>query len=68
MVALQEVKGNLRALRDTMKLLGSNWSFILTDVNRGAAGNGERMAYLFDTRRVRLSGLASELVVPKEWL
>ena len=67
-VALQEVKGNLRALRDTMKLLGSSWSFILTDVNRGAAGNGERMAYLFDTRRVNLSGLASELVVPKEWL
>ncbi|CAH1002600.1 Deoxyribonuclease [Neolewinella maritima] len=67
-VALQEVKGNLRALRDTMKLLGPNWSFILTDVNRGDAGNGERMAYLFDTRRVSLSGLASELVVPKEWL
>jgi endonuclease/exonuclease/phosphatase family metal-dependent hydrolase len=67
-VALQEVKGDLRALRDTMKLLGPNWSFILTDVNRGAAGNGERMAYLFDTRRVNLSGLASELVVPREWL
>ena len=67
-VALQEVKGNLRALRDTMKLLGSSWSFILTDVNRGSAGNGERMAYLFDTRRVSLSGLANELVVPKEWL
>lgn len=67
-IALQEVKGNLRALRDTLKLLGPHWSFILTDVNRGAAGNGERMAYLFDTRRVNLSGLASELVVPKEWL
>ena len=67
-IALQEVKGNLRALRDMMKLLGPNWSFILTDVNRGSAGNGERMAYLFDTRRVTLSGLASELVVPKEWL
>jgi endonuclease/exonuclease/phosphatase family metal-dependent hydrolase len=67
-VALQEVKGNLRALRDTMKLLGPNWSFILTDVNRGSAGNGERMAYLFDTRRANLSGLASEVVIPKEWL
>ncbi len=67
-VALQEVKGNLRALRDTLKLLGRHWSFILTDVNRGAAGNGERMAYLFDTRRVNLSGLATEIVVPKEWI
>ena len=26
------------------------------------------MAFLFDTRRVNLSGLASELVVPQEWM
>ena len=67
-VAVQEVKANIRALRDTMKVLGNNWSMILTDVNRGSAGNGERMAYLFDSRRVKLSGLAGEIVVPKEWL
>ncbi|MCR9289783.1 MAG: endonuclease/exonuclease/phosphatase family protein [Bacteroidetes bacterium] len=67
-VALQEVKGNIRALRDLMKLLGRNWGMILTDVSRGAVGNNERMAYLFDTRRVQLSGLACELVVPDEWL
>src|SRR5690606_6954868 len=65
-IALQEVKDNLRALRDTLKVLGKNWSFILTDVNKGKVGNGERMAYLFDTRRVHLSGLAGELVVPEE--
>ncbi len=66
-IAIQEVKSNLRALRDTLKLLGNNWSMILTDVSKGDSGNGERMAYLFDTRRVQLSGLASELVVPNEW-
>lgn len=66
-VAVQEVKANIRALRDTLKVLGSEWSMILTDVNKGDAGNGERMAYLFDTRRVNLSGLAGELVVPDEW-
>lgn len=66
-IALQEVKANIRALRDTLKLLGSNWSLILTDVNKGDSGNGERMAYLFDTRRVQLSGLACELVIPNEW-
>jgi len=66
-IALQEVKANIRALRDTLKVLGPNWSLILTDVTKGSAGNGERMAYLFDTRRVQLSGLAGELVVPKEW-
>lgn len=66
-IAIQEVKSNIRALRDTLKILGSEWSMILTDVNQGDAGNGERMAYLFDTRRVNLSGLAGELVVPDEW-
>ena len=67
-IAIQEVKSNIRALRDTMKILGNHWGLILTDVTRGSAGNGERMAYLFDTRRVQLSGLACELVVPKEEL
>ena len=67
-VAVQEVKANIRAFRDMMKILGRSWSFILTDVTEGAAGNGERMAFVFDTRRVSLSGLASEIVVPKEWL
>ncbi len=67
-IAIQEVKSSIRALRDTLKVLGDNWSLILTDVNRGDSGNGERMAYLFDTRRVQLSGLACELVVPKEWM
>lgn len=66
-IAIQEVKANIRALRDTLKVLGDNWSLILTDVSKGDAGNGERMAYLFDTRRVQLSGLAGELVVPSEW-
>lgn len=67
-IALQEVKANIKGLRDTLKVLGNDWSLILTDVNRGAAGNDERMAYIFDTRRVQLSGLACELVVPQEWI
>ncbi|WP_159021463.1 endonuclease/exonuclease/phosphatase family protein [Formosa sp. L2A11] len=67
-IAIQEVKANIRALRDTLKILGNNWSLILSDVNKGDSGNGERMAYLFDTRRVQMSGLAGELVVPNEWV
>lgn len=67
-VALQEVKGQLRALRHLMDVLGPHWGMILTDVTEGKAGNDERLAFLFDTRRVKPSGLACELVVPKEWL
>lgn len=66
-IAVQEVKANLKALRDLLKLLGSNYSFIMTDVNLGNVGNGERMAYIFDTRRVQLSGLACELTIPDEF-
>lgn len=67
-VAVQEVKGNIRGLRDALKVLGEDWSLILTDVTRGAEGNDERMAYLFNTKRVQLSGLACEIVVPLEEL
>ena len=38
----------------------------MTDVTRGKAGNNERMAFAFDLRRVRPSGLAGELVVAIE--
>lgn len=67
-IALQEVKGDLRALRDLLKWLGPDWAFLMTDTTLGARGNSERMAFLFDRRRVEPSGLACELVVPEEWL
>jgi endonuclease/exonuclease/phosphatase family metal-dependent hydrolase len=66
-VAVQEAGGNLLALRTLMKTLGPDWNFIMTDVTRGKAAGGERLAYLFDTRRVQMSGLACELVPPPEW-
>ena len=64
-VAIQEVKADLRALRDVLKVLGPEWAFAMTDVTYGDPGNGERLAYLFDSSRIRLSGLACELVVPE---
>ena len=67
-IALQEVKGDLRALRDLLRWLGDDWAFLMTDITLGAAGNGERMAFLFDTQRLKPSGLACELVIPPEWL
>ena len=67
-VAIQEVKGDLRALRDLMRYLGDTWAFLMTDVTAGAAGNDERIAFVFDLKRLKPSGLACELVVPPEWL
>jgi endonuclease/exonuclease/phosphatase family metal-dependent hydrolase len=67
-IALQEVKGDLRALRDMVRFFGDDWAFLMTDVTRGAAGNDERLAFLFDRRRLKPSGLAAEVVVPPEWI
>lgn len=65
-VAIQEVKSDLKALRHMMKILGPDWGFILTETNRGRAGNDERMAFVFDVRRVKPSGLAGELSLPQQ--
>jgi endonuclease/exonuclease/phosphatase family metal-dependent hydrolase len=62
-IAIQEARENLKALRHMLKMLGPEWGLILTDVNQGPRGNGERLAFVYDTRRVRPSGLAGELVV-----
>jgi endonuclease/exonuclease/phosphatase family metal-dependent hydrolase len=66
-VAVQEARDDLSGLHRLLERLGSGWSFIITDVGEGEPANGERLAYLFDTKRVRLTGLAGELVVPEEW-
>lgn len=68
-VAIQEVRDNLRALRHMLKALNAqepHWGMILTDVTRGKAGNHERLAFVFDSRRLKPSGLACELVVPPQ--
>jgi endonuclease/exonuclease/phosphatase family metal-dependent hydrolase len=67
-VALQEVRGDLKALRHTMKVLGPEWGLVLSDVTRGARGNDERLGFLFDRRTIQMSGLVGELVVPAEQL
>ncbi len=64
-VAVQEVKGNLKALRHLMKALGKDWGFLLTDITQGDKGNGERLAFIYDKRRVGPSGLAGEIVMPE---
>jgi len=65
-IAVQEVMANLRALRYMIKLLGSEWGFLMTDVNYGDKGNDERLAFIYNTTRVRPSGLCCELVIPEE--
>jgi hypothetical protein len=65
LVAIQEVRDNLKALERLMDLLGSWWKYVLTDVTEGTPGNRERMAFLYDSRKVRFGGLAGEVVIPQ---
>ena len=37
---------------------------MVSDVTEGSAGNQERMAFLFDRRKIRFSGVAGEIVIP----
>ncbi|MBD1553455.1 endonuclease/exonuclease/phosphatase family protein [Pseudomonas typographi] len=65
LIAIQEVRGGLYPLQHVKQLLGDDWDFLVTDVTLGDAGNGERMAYLYDKRKVNFNGLAAELVLPR---
>jgi hypothetical protein len=64
-IAIQEVKADTTAIRYLLsEYLGPEWGLILSDISAGSAGNTERLAYIFDKRRVQPSGLAGEIVLP----
>lgn len=63
-IAIQEVREDLAALRAVTNILGSTWKYVVTDVTEGKPGNRERMAFVYDSRNVRFSGLAGEIVIP----
>jgi len=64
-IAVQEVKRDTTGVRTLIdEFLGPHWGLLLSDVTAGAKGNNERLAYIYDTRRVTPSGLAGEIVLP----
>ncbi|MDX1624039.1 MAG: endonuclease/exonuclease/phosphatase family protein [Gemmatimonadota bacterium] len=68
LVAIQEVRDDLRAIDQLRWLLGHDtWDYILTDVTEGRGGNRERMAFLYDSKKVRFGGLAGEVVLPERY-
>ncbi len=66
-VAIQEVKRDVTGLRMLLEMLGPQWGVLLSDVNEGKEGNKERLAFVYDKRRVEPSGLAGEIVLPPDW-
>ncbi len=66
--AIQEINEDLAPLKRVMRILGSDWDFIATDVTVGPSGNRERMAFVFDRRKVKFRNIAGEIVLPKHKL
>lgn len=64
LVAMQEVNENLSNLQALMRLLGGWWDYLVTDVTLGSSGNSERIAFIYDSRKVSFDHLAGELTLP----
>lgn len=67
-VAVQEVREDLAEFLDLLKILSPDWGYLATDVTEGSAGsagNGERMVYLYNRRRVQFRNIAGELTLPE---
>ncbi len=64
LVAVQEIRRDLAVLKRLKRLIGSHWDYIVTDETFGRKGNKERLAFLFDTRKIKFTGLTGEIVIP----
>ncbi len=58
-VAIQEVKDDLGGVEKLQRKLGRRYRFIFSD----AAGNYERLLFVYNSKRVQFTGLAAEIVM-----
>lgn len=59
-----EVPAQPKVLKHLLATLGPHWQGIVSDVTGRSAGNGDRLAFLYDTERVKPSGVVAEIVLP----
>jgi endonuclease/exonuclease/phosphatase family metal-dependent hydrolase len=64
LIAVQEVNEDMEALDRVMRILGREWTYIATDITEGDGGNGERMAFVYNTEKVFFRRIAGEIVLP----
>ncbi len=65
-IAITEVKEEATALQAVREHLGDDWGLLLQDVTAGRRGNRERIAFLYDSRKLVASGLVCEIVLPAD--
>lgn len=69
-VAIQELRSDLNDLNRMLTVMGPHWKVIFNDPagKTRDKGNDERLAYLYDNRVVRFTGMAAELLVTDDFL
>jgi hypothetical protein len=60
LIAVQEVNENMTDFQTVMRLLGPHWNYLVTD----QSGNMERLAFVYDTRKILFRHIAGEVVLP----
>lgn len=65
-VVIQEVNSKaLGGLESVLAILGDNWAYVLSDGVEGTAGGNEAMAFVYNTNKVKFTGMAGEIVLPE---
>jgi len=69
-IALQELRSNLGDLRRVLKVMGPYWKVLFNDPagKPRDKGNDERFGFIYDSRVVRFTGMAAELLITDEFL
>ena len=67
-IAVQEVN-ELDELEEVIDILGRDWDYIATDVtDPSLGGNGERLTFVFDKRKLWFKNISGEIVLPSNML
>ncbi len=66
LIAVTELRRDLSDLQKVMQILGPSWDVVYSDYVADWGGNWERVAYVYDKRVVRFTGLAAEADAPRK--
>lgn len=66
-IAIQEICVDLEPLKELMSILGENYNYLVTDVTHTSiGGNQERLGFIYDKHKVKFTGVAGEIVLPRK--
>lgn len=63
LIAIQEIKNSLNDINIILRILGTDWAYMVNDITEGNSGNKERSAYIYNKKSVELAGIAGEITL-----